>query len=341
MKLPVYSSTIRRKEMDAVLTCMVAEKIGPGEMNQKLAQLVREVFGTDGAAAFRSSAIALQYALKALDLTPGSGIIISALAPAWQYQAVTALGYSPVTVDVDPDTACVTPDAIEKAIARGGRLILLHETLGVLPDIDSILAFNIPVIEDISQSAGASFGEKKAGQFGVFSILGLEERDMITGGGGALLLAPNRREAIVLKRLADEAPLTDILPDINSALAFVQVRELQRNIEMRRQIYEGYVHSLLQGRHKTISQNESVSPSFYCFPVILASGFKEVKQYANRKDIQIEPAFTDSVVTLLGEDLPDCVNAKSLAMRCVLFPLYPRLGAANAAKIAKVLATLP
>ena len=33
-----YSSTIRRKEMEAVLTCMVDEKIGPGEMNTRLVQ---------------------------------------------------------------------------------------------------------------------------------------------------------------------------------------------------------------------------------------------------------------------------------------------------------------
>ena len=33
--IQTYSSTIRRKEMDAVLTCMVDEKIGPGELNAR------------------------------------------------------------------------------------------------------------------------------------------------------------------------------------------------------------------------------------------------------------------------------------------------------------------
>ena len=54
-----FSSTIRRKEMDAVLTCMVDEKIGPGELNQKLVQTVKDVVGCDGAAAFRNAGIAL------------------------------------------------------------------------------------------------------------------------------------------------------------------------------------------------------------------------------------------------------------------------------------------
>ena len=86
--IQTYSTTIRRKEMDAVLTCMVDEKIGPGELNARLIQAVKEFTRCDGAVALRSPAIALKYALQALDLEKGSKIMISALAPAWQYQAV-------------------------------------------------------------------------------------------------------------------------------------------------------------------------------------------------------------------------------------------------------------
>jgi len=327
--------------MDAVLTCMVAEKIGPGEMNQKLVQLVRESFLVDGAGAFRSASIAFHYALVALDLPKESGIIISALAPAWHYQSIQQLGYVPIVIDVDPDTALITPAGVEEAIQKGGRLLLLHETLGFLPDMTALLAFNIPIVEDLSQSLGSNLSEKAAGQFGVFSILGLEEWDFLTAGGGAILTAPNRRESIVLKKLIEEAPVTDILPDINCALAFVQLKEMNRNIALRQDIHSMYVRSLLQGRHKTIIQQGEGNAAIYSFPVILSSGYKEVKQYVNRKEIEIELAFNGSVTAKLGETLEGCINAKSLLMRCVLFPLYPRLGSANAAKIAKVLATLP
>ena len=44
MEIPLYSSTIRRREMDAVLTCMVSEKIGPGEINRKFSQAAKEFF---------------------------------------------------------------------------------------------------------------------------------------------------------------------------------------------------------------------------------------------------------------------------------------------------------
>ena len=70
--IQTYSTTIRRKEMDAVLTCMVDEKIGPGELNARLIQTVKEFTKCDGAVALRSPAIALKYALMALDFEKGA-----------------------------------------------------------------------------------------------------------------------------------------------------------------------------------------------------------------------------------------------------------------------------
>ena len=51
--IQTFSSTIRRKEMDAVLTCMVDEKTGPGELNSRFVQGIKEFFGCDGAVAYR------------------------------------------------------------------------------------------------------------------------------------------------------------------------------------------------------------------------------------------------------------------------------------------------
>ncbi len=345
-----YSSTIRRKEMDAVLTCMVDEKIGPGDMNLRLVQYVKEFFGVDGAVALRSPSIALKYVLVALDLPKECGIIISALAPAWQYHAVVDLGYKPMIVDVSVDSALVVVEQMEDAIKNGGRLILLSETFGSMPDMEAVLALGIPVVEDVSQSVGAFYetsqeqGEmvvKKAGTYGTFAIMGLEERDLVTCGGGAVLMAPSRREWIVLKRLVDMAPSTDVLPDINSALAFVQLKEFNRNETVRQELFAAFQKALMSGRHKTFSRIMNGRSAVCSFPVVLDSGYKDVRQYAAKKGIEIQNAFEGSVVCLLQDSLDGCVNAKSLLLRCAVFPLYPRLGSTQVSSIVKVLGTLP
>jgi len=338
--------------MDAVLTCMVDEKIGPGELNTRLIQQIKEFTKCDGAVALRSPAIALKYALQALDFSRDSKIMISALAPAWQYQTIESLGYEPLVLDVDEFSGLVTAEIVEKGIKDGGRLLILHETEGILPDFDGILKLGIPVIEDISQSAGASVplinpedgnseARRKAGSFGIYTILGLEERDVITAGGGAVLMAPGRREWIVLKKYTDLAPLTDLLPDINSALAWVQVKEYPRNEKTRKELFSLFHQACLIGRHKMFAREMEEGSTMSSFPLILSSSFKDVKQYASKKDIEVQLAFDNSVIAMKDELSQSCIHAKSLYLRCIHVPLYPRLTHAESAKIVKVLSSLP
>ncbi len=350
--IQTYSSTIRRKEMDAVLTCMVDEKIGPGELNARLIQQVKEFFKCDGAVALRSPAIALKYILMSLDLEKTSKIMISALAPAWHYQVIESLGYEPLVLDVSETDGLVPVEQIQSGIQKGGRLLLLHETEGILPDFEAIAALGIPVVEDISQSAGASVAlkdengnvteeRKKAGLYGVFTIMGLEEHDVITAGGGAVLMAPGRREWIVLKKFTDEAPLTDLLPDINCALAWVQLKEFNRNETTRKEIFNMYQHASMIGRHKTFARDMEGGSTMCSFPLILSSSFKDVKSYTARKDIEISLAFEGSVIALKDELSETCIHAKSLLLRTAHFPLYPRLTHVQTEKVVKVLGTLP
>ncbi|HAH61830.1 MAG TPA: DegT/DnrJ/EryC1/StrS aminotransferase family protein, partial [Treponema sp.] len=183
---------------------------------------------------------------------------------------------------------------------------------------------------------------RRAGSFGVFSILGLEEHDVVTAGGGAVLMAPGRREWIPLKKFTDAAPVTELLPDLNSALAWVELREFPKNEAVRREIFTLFQRACMTGRHKLFVRDTEGASTMCTFPVVLSSAYKDVKQYTDRKDIEISPAYENSVIAVRDEQLSaSCIHAKSLYLRCVLFPLYPRLTRAETAKIIKVLGTLP
>lgn len=350
--IQAYSTTIRRKEMDAVLTCMVDEKIGPGELNTRLIQTVKEFFSCDGCVALRSPSVALKYIFQALNLEAQTKVMISALAPAWQYQAIVDLNMIPVVLDVEESNGLVSIETIQNEISKGCNILIFHETEGILPDFDSLLQLGITLIEDISSSAGSSISNvdengnegkrRQAGSFGIYTILGLEERDVITAGGGAILMAPGRREWIVLKKFVDEAALTDLLPDINSALAWVQLKEFSRNEKSRKEIFGMYQHACLLGRHKLFVRDMDEASTISSFAIILNSPFKDVKQYAAKKDIEIKLAFENSVIALKEEELSEsCIHAKSLLLRTAHFPLYPRLTKNEVAKIVKVLNSLP
>jgi dTDP-4-amino-4,6-dideoxygalactose transaminase len=364
MKIEVYSPTIRRKEMDAVLTAMVEEKIGPGDRNRLLIQTAKEQLRFDYALALRSPAVALHLALKALNVQPGQAVIISTLSPFYYMQVIQDLQLIPLLCDVAYDFPCMSRELIENIIEKKPpdlqvAAIILHPTLGFVPDAASITELGIPVIEDISHSYGSWLnpdikndeenksalqhdGNSQSPSFpvfnGIFCILGLEERDMLTSGGGALLFAMNKKDGILLRNyagIADEY----CLPDINAALAVVQFREVARNIKKRSEIVRVYIQASLQTRHARfipLKESENIN---YSFSLILETGLKDVIAYSKKKEILLENAFEK---TIAGHGLCDnCPVSNSLAMRTVLFPMYPRLRSVDVERVSRLIMTLP
>jgi dTDP-4-amino-4,6-dideoxygalactose transaminase len=358
MKIEVYSPTIRRKEMDAVLTAMVEDQIGPGERSRLLIQTAREHFHFDFALALRSPATALHLALKAMDVHDGDGVLVSALSPRYYAQVFSDLRLTPLYCDVSFSSPCISRESIEKAVAAKPdgvqpRCIVLHHTLGFLPDAAGINDLGIPVIEDISQSycppianqsPDAAEGQREGPAAytvqGTFAILGLEERDMLTSGGGALLFAMNRRDSSALRNWSNIAP-EYCLPDINAALAVVQFREAARNMIKRREIAQVYTQASLRTNHKRFVAVDGFDYNNYAFPLVLETGMKDVSAYARKKEIIVENAFEQSLTGAGISDSALCPVSYSLSLRTVLFPLYPRLHAPDIQRVSRLIMTLP
>ena len=340
MKTSLYSPTICRSEMEAVLTRMVEERVGPGEVNVALSNAVAGYFASSYAASFRSPPIALHYAISALGIPPDSSIIISALSPYWVYMELKRGGFIPIIIDVAPDSFFMD---IEKLKEKGkdAKAIIVSEPLGLVPDVDELLELGLPIIEDISQSIGATYSGVKAGTKGDFALLGLEEHDILTAGGGATLVANKKEEANLLKKLYTTAPSTDLLPDINASLALVQLKQSLKNTEAKQEIFNIYKKALLQTNHKTVSFSPDDINPVYSFPVIFNSNVAEIEKFALKKEIEIEPAFKDSCIAFFKELQEDYINASSMLFRCFLFPLYPRLAKKKIIEIAKILSSLP
>jgi dTDP-4-amino-4,6-dideoxygalactose transaminase len=359
MKIEVYSPTIRRKEMDAVLTAMVEEKIGVGERNRLLIQTAKEQIKFEYSLALRSPAVALYLALKALNAKAGQAVVISALSPRYYYQVLEDLQLTPVYCDVSFDFPCVSRETVEAAVSQKPEgveicAVVLHHTLGFRPDSKAVAELGFPVIEDVSQSYGkivkkenevvdahkseAHTSEPQISEGGVFYILGLEERDMLTSGGGALLFAMNRKDASDLRNFAGIAD-EYCLPDINAALAVVQFKEVQRNLQKRRDIAAVFANAGLRTRHKRFIPLAEDDYNNYSFSLVLETGLKDVVAYARKKDIIVESAFENTLAALglCG----DCHVAGSLALRTVLFPLYPRLRSSDAERVSRLIMTLP
>jgi perosamine synthetase len=340
MSIAVFRSYIRRKDMDTVLNCLVTDSVGPGEYLDRFQRSAREALGFDFGFAVRSPLIALGLALDSLALTEGDAVAIPALAPAYYAEVLFSRRLVPVYVDAIKDATEPDLSALESLEPRP-KAFVLHESLGILPDPEAVAALGMAVIEDMSNAVGAYRGESRAGSLGRLALMGLEHDSIVTSGGGALLLAFGKREAQVLRNLGESIAPEIRMTDYNAALGLAQLRDMESAIARRRELATIFAQSLARTRHRLLSQGGEGEPGYWAFPVSVASSVKDVSAYAKKKDVDTELAFAGSLLAKGFVPEEACPNARSIALRCLLFPLHQKIGAAAAEKIAKVLATLP
>jgi dTDP-4-amino-4,6-dideoxygalactose transaminase len=117
---------------------------------------------------------ALKIALCAATDTDGLGYNGECIVPAYTFiasaHAAWEVGFSVRFVDVDPETGCLDPAALEAAINSKTRAIMPVDILGHPADMDAIMAIarkhNLKVVEDACQAHGASYKGRKCGTLG-------------------------------------------------------------------------------------------------------------------------------------------------------------------------------
>ncbi len=341
MEIMVHSSYIRRKDMDSVLNSLVTDRLGPGEFVEKFNKVAKERLSFEFSIAVRSPMVALDIAFLSLGLASGDSVGLSALSPAWAGKVLLSRGLVPVWLDVDMATAGLSSLSVERLKSSPVKAVFLAQPWGIVIDPSLFSELGVPIIEDATSTIGAKIGDVKAGNVGTLTILGLEYAGSITSGGGALLYATGRREAISLKNTSETLVPEERMSDMNAALAVSQLKDLDKFLEKRRDLAELYAQSLARSHKKYLSPSIECEPSHFGCVVVLESGIKDVRAYARKKDVDTVLAFEDSC--MIRGFVPEgmCPVAASLANRAVAFPLNQRIGKSAAQKIAKVLATLP
>jgi perosamine synthetase len=341
MALPVYRPTVKRKDMGSVLSCIVSDKIGPGEISRELASRIAHLLGHAGGVTLANTYLAVSVALEALGLVRGDPVVLPALAPAVWLRVLEDRGMVPLVADVEADSGAIDPQQCATLVQKGAKAILVPHTLGLMVDVEGLRAHGVPVMEDASQAFGGRAGDKWCGSVADVCLLSLEPESIVTCGGGALVVARNRQTAAALKRIQESSPLYSQLSDMNAALGISQLAALDAFVAARREIAAVYAQSLLKSRHKPLVQKIDAENVLSSFPVTLSDGMKEARQYALKKSIDTVPAFAGTIAALEESPAAHCGNARSLVLRCLLFPLYPMLGKRDVEGVCRVLATLP
>jgi perosamine synthetase len=201
---------------------------------------------------------ALHLGLDALGIGPGDEVIMADSNWVATAAPVVHLGAAPVFVDIEQDSWCVDPAAVEAAITPRTKAIVAVHLYGNLCDMTSLLSIGkrhgIPVIEDAAEAIGSTYLGKPAGGMGVFGVFSFHgTKTLSTGEGGMFVTSDGaifesvltlsnhgRRSNEVRQFWPSTVGYKFKMSNIQAALGCAQLERIESLVERKRQILEDY-----------------------------------------------------------------------------------------------------
>lgn len=151
-----------------------------------------EYHDAEHAIAVANGTVAIELALRMLDVQPGDEVLVPAYTFIATASAVTDVGAVPRFVDVDPQTYNVDPESVREQVTdRTVGLIGVH--IGGYPmDFDEVLPVveehDLFLIEDAAHAQGSAWRGEKVGTIGDVGTFSFQETKALSGGEGGIVV---------------------------------------------------------------------------------------------------------------------------------------------------------
>ncbi|NJK93066.1 MAG: LegC family aminotransferase [Blastochloris sp.] len=275
--IPLSVPDLQGREWELIKDCLDTGWVSSvGAYVDRFEKSLAEQAGTSYAVATSSGTAALHVALLVAGVKPGDLVLVPSMTFIAPVNAITYVGAVPVFMDAEPrhwqmDVGLMEIFLTEECVfradglfhkdsgARVAALLPVH-VLGHPVDMEHLMklarTFEIPVIEDATESLGSLYHGKPTGGLGHVGCFSFNGNKIITTGGGGMLVTENAdwaKRAKYLTTQAKDDPVEYIhgeigynyrLTNLQAAMGCAQMERLARMVAQRRQIRERYFNSL-------------------------------------------------------------------------------------------------
>ena len=204
---------IKSQVDQAVINVLESSAFINGKPVQEFAHGLSAYLGVKHVIPCANGTDALQIAMMALGLQPGDEVITPSFTYIATTEVIALLRLTPVFVEVDPDTFCIDPESIRKAITPKTKAIVPVHLYGHTARMEEILGIarehNLFVIEDNAQAIGADYtfrdgSRRKSGSIGTIGATSFfPSKNLGCYGDGGAIFTNDDHLAEKLKMIAN------------------------------------------------------------------------------------------------------------------------------------------
>ncbi len=322
-----------------------------GPLLKELEAKLEDYLAVDNFHFVTNGTVALQIALRALDITEGEVI-----TTPFSYVATTSSilweRCTPVFVDIEPDTFCIDAHKIEAAITEKTKAIMAVHVFGYPCDVELIEKIankhNLKVIYDAAHAFGVTYKGKSLLDYGDVSTCSFHSTKLFHTIEGGCVIAGDKAvsdKLELIKRFGHHGEDHFMLginakaSEFQAAMGLSNLPHLPEIIDVRKALAEQY-DRLLGGSLQRPKPNEDVVYNYAYYPVVFESEEQLLGAMQKLETINVFPRryFYPSLNTVSYlESTQSCPISEDIAKRILCLPLYVGLDEDSVSKICKII----
>ena len=359
MKIPINTPIVGKEEISVVTSIIKKGEFTSsvnhgGKYVQDFEKSVSSFVNAKYTVAVNSGTAALQAALYALNIKQGDEVLIPSFTFVATANSVLSTGAKPVFVDILKENYTMDPDDLQKKITKNTKAIVpvhLYGNVAYLDRISEIAKkFNIPIIEDSAQSLGSTFKKKHTGTFFEMGCFSMYPAKVMTAGEGGFVVTNNKkfRDKLLMIRNHGMVRGSDTrilglnlrLPEINAAIALVQMKKLPKFLKTRKKNAKLLSNLLSKSNLNLPQQRKNEEVNWYLYTVSTPKRDMILKKL-NQKGIgaasyyQIPAHKTQLYKSKIKLPITDWASSHVLSL-----PIHPKVTPKNIELIAKTISEL-
>ena len=277
--IPLCVPAICGNEWKYVKECLDTQWVSSvGPFVNRFETAVASFVGAAHGVATSTGTAALHIALLVAGVEPDDEVIVPSLSFIAPANAVRYAGGWPIFVDSEPEYWQIDADRVSDFVNNecqwvSGKLVSRHSgrrVKAILPvhilghpvDIDPLLdlaaKYNLAVVEDATESLGAEYKGRKAGNLSHIGCFSFNGNKIITTGGGGMIVTNNAgwtEKAKYLTTQAKDDPVEYVhreigfnyrLTNVQAAMGCAQMEQLPQFIQTKKRIADRYARGLAQ-----------------------------------------------------------------------------------------------
>ncbi|MBD2426629.1 DegT/DnrJ/EryC1/StrS family aminotransferase [Phormidium sp. FACHB-1136] len=359
--IPPVDLTEQFKQIQAEVNAAVTQVLAAGQyINGPIVQSFTEAFGqyvgTDHCIVCNSGTDALYLALRALNIGPGDEVITSPFTFIATAEVISAVGATPVFVDIDPDTFNIDITRIAAAITPRTRAIIPVHLFGHPVDMGPILDLasrhQLAVVEDCAQATGAQWQGKSVGSLshvGCFSFFPTKNLGGCGDGGAITTNDPALADTMTMLREHgsrvryhhEAIGVNSRLDSVQAAILAIKLRYLDQWNQQRAAVAQRYdaLLSDVEGVVRPQAPNFGQSVwNQYTLRIVGSTADGQERNHIQQKMREAGvicmvyypiPLHLQPVYESLGYKPGDLPQAEAASHQVLSLPMFPELDAAR------------